>query len=192
MYLRKTERRNRDGSTVAYYALAENGWNPETGRSEARVIHSFGRADQLGTAALRRLVASINRVLEAGDGAAAEASLGEIEIDAVFDLGVVLAARGLWEELGIGPAVRSCLARAGLAAPHAAALFAMAAQRLDAPGSKLACAARWLPEVAWLPEANGLAVDQLYRALDVLAIGRRRSSATCSCGRPTCSASTST
>jgi hypothetical protein len=170
MYLRKTERRNRDGSTVAYYALAENGWNPETGRSEARVIHSFGRADQLGTAALRRLVASINRVLEAGDGAAAEASLGEIEIDAVFDLGVVLAARGLWEELGIGPAVRSCLARAGLAAPHAAALFAMAAQRLDAPGSKLACAARWLPEVAWLPEANGLAVDQLYRALDVLAI----------------------
>ena len=72
MYLRKTERRNRDGSTIAYYALAENGWNPETGRSEARVIHSFGRADQLGTAALRRLVASINRVLEAGDGAAAE------------------------------------------------------------------------------------------------------------------------
>ena len=170
MYLRKAERRNRDGSTVAYYALAENGWNPETGRSEARVIHSFGRADQLGTAALRRLVASINRVLEAGDGAAAEASLGEIEIDAVFDLGVVLAARGLWEELGIGPAVRSCLARAGLAAPHAAALFAMAAQRLDAPGSKLACAARWLPEVAWLPEANGLAVDQLYRAPDVLAV----------------------
>src|SRR5918997_4837497 len=124
MYLRKTERRNRDGSTVAYYALAENGCNPETGRSEARVIHSFGRADQLGTAALRRplrrplrrLVASINRVLEAGDGAAAEASLGEIEIDAAFDLGVVLAARGLWEELGTGPAVRSCLARAGLAA----------------------------------------------------------------------------
>src|SRR5829696_4840385 len=172
MYLRKAERRNRDGSTVAYYALAENGWNAETRRSEARIIHTFGRADQLDTAALQRLVASINRVLEAGDGAtsAARVGLGEIEIDAVFDLGVVLAARGLWEELGIGPAIRTCLARAGLAAPHAAALFAMAAQRLDAPGSKLACAARWLPEVAWLPEANGLAVDQLYRAPDVLAV----------------------
>jgi len=68
MYLRKTERRNRDGSTVAYYALAENNWNAETRRSEARVIHTFGRADQLDTAALQRLVASINRVLEAGDG----------------------------------------------------------------------------------------------------------------------------
>src|SRR5208282_6692387 len=48
--------------------------------------------------------------------------------------------------------------------------FAMAANRLDAPGSKLACAARWLPDVAFLPDAAGLAVDQLYRALDFLAV----------------------
>ena len=172
MYLRKTERRNRDGSTVAYYALAENRWNAETRRSEARVIHHFGRADQLDTAALLRLVASINRVLASGDGVPPEtrAGLGEIEIEAVFELGIALAVRSLWEALGIGPAVRTCLTQAGLAAPHAAALLAMAAQRLEAPGSKLACATRWLPEVAGLPEANGLAVDQLYRALDVLAV----------------------
>jgi Transposase DDE domain len=172
MYLRKTERRNRDGSTVAYYAPAENSWNAETRRSEARVIHSFGRADQLDAAALQRLVASINRVLATGDGVTpeAKAGLGEVEIEAVFELGIVLAVRSLWEELGIGPAARACLTQAGLAAPHAAALLAMAAQRLDAPGSKLACAARWLPEVAGLPEANGLVVDQLYRALDVLAV----------------------
>ena len=76
MYLRKTERRNRDGSTVAYYALAENSWNAEARRSEARVIHNFGRADQLDTAALQRLVASINRVLAAGEDVAAEARAG--------------------------------------------------------------------------------------------------------------------
>ena len=46
----------------------------------------------------------------------------------------------------------------------------MAAQRLDQPGSKLACAERWLPEVTWLPEAVGLKVDQLYRALDFLMV----------------------
>jgi hypothetical protein len=46
----------------------------------------------------------------------------------------------------------------------------MAAQRLDAPASILACATRWLPDIAWLPEADGLAVDQLYRALDFLAV----------------------
>jgi hypothetical protein len=46
----------------------------------------------------------------------------------------------------------------------------MMAQRLDEPGSKLACAERWLPERVWLPEAAGLKVDQLYRALDFLAV----------------------
>jgi transposase len=46
----------------------------------------------------------------------------------------------------------------------------MAANRLEQPGSKLACATRWLPDVAFLPDADGLAVDQLYRALDFLAV----------------------
>jgi hypothetical protein len=44
----------------------------------------------------------------------------------------------------------------------------MAAQRLDRPGSKLACHERWLDRV-WLPEARDLGLHQLYRALDVLA-----------------------
>ena len=43
MYLRYTKRQNRDGSTVGYYALAENAWNPGTQRSEAKVVHSFDR-----------------------------------------------------------------------------------------------------------------------------------------------------
>ena len=67
MYLRITERRNRDGSTVAYYALAENTWNAAAKRAEARVVHNFGRADEVDHDGLRRLIKSINRVLEAGD-----------------------------------------------------------------------------------------------------------------------------
>ncbi len=112
MYLRITQRRNRDGSTVAYYALAENAWNADAKRPEARVVHNFGRADQVDRAALERLVDSINRVLDDGEGrrAAARTDIPEIEIDRVFELGVVLAARALWEDLGIGPAIR--------AAPH--------------------------------------------------------------------------
>jgi hypothetical protein len=96
-------------------------------------------------------------------------AIPEIEIEQVLELGVVLAARSLWEDLGIGAAIRRCIAEGELTAPHEAALFAMAANRLDAPGSKLACAARWLPDVAFLPDACGLGVDQLYRALDFLA-----------------------
>src|SRR3954468_15577463 len=174
MYLRVTERRNRDGSSVAYYALAENVWNAQAKRSEAQVIHNFGRADQLDKAALQRLIASIQRVIDADAAGtlppSGKAGLPDIEIDAVFELGVVLAARAMWEELGIGEAIRARLMRAHLSAPHEMALFAMAAQRLDDPGSKLSCATRWLPDIAWLPEAGPLAVDQLYRALDFLAV----------------------
>jgi hypothetical protein len=174
MYLRVTERRNRDGCSVAYYALAENVWNTQAKRSEAQVIHNFGRADQLDKAALQRLIASIQRVIDADAVStlptSGKASLPDIEIDVVFELGVVLAARAMWEALGIGEAIRTRLMRAQLSAPHEMALFAMTAQRLDDPGSKLSCATRWLPDIAWLPEADKLAVDQLYRALDFLAV----------------------
>jgi hypothetical protein len=114
MYLRVTERRNRDGSATAYYALAENVWNATAKRSEVRVVHNFGRADRLDKAALQRLVASINRVIDAADAVPlrGKTALPEIEIDAVFALGIVLAARVLWEELGIGEAIRTRMARA--------------------------------------------------------------------------------
>src|SRR5271167_3873135 len=173
MYLRITQRQNRDGSTVAYYALAESVWNPDAKRPQAHVIHSFGRADQIDRAALERLVKSINRVLDDGDGLVADKrtlDIPNIDIERVFELGVVLAARALWEELGIGPAIRRCSEQAELTAPHETALFAMAANRLDDPVSKLACAERWLPDIAWLPDVAGLAVDQCYRALDFLAV----------------------
>jgi hypothetical protein len=137
------------------------------------VVHSFGRADQLDRAELERLVKSINRVLDDGDDATSNTATSdrpEIEIERVFELGVVLAARGLWEELGVGPAIRRCAEPAALTAPHETALFAMATNRLDEPVSKLACAERWLPDIAWLPDAAGLAVDQCYRALDFLAV----------------------
>jgi Transposase DDE domain len=163
MYLRITQRQNRDGSTVTYYALAENAWNATAKRAEARVVHNFGRADQLDRAALQRLVNSINRVLNEDEAVASTTpppAIPEIEIEQVLELGVVLAARSLWEDIAEGE----------LTAPHEAALFAMAANRLDVPGSKLACAARWLPDVAFLPDAAGLGVDQLYRALDFLAV----------------------
>ena len=70
MYLRMTQRQNRDGSTVTYYALAENTWNAMAKRAEARVVHNFGRADQVDRAALQRLVNSINRVLNEGEAVA--------------------------------------------------------------------------------------------------------------------------
>jgi hypothetical protein len=171
MYLRTTQRRNKDGSVVRYLALAENRRHPEKGHVEARVIHSFGREDQLDRAALERLVASIQRIL-AGTGGGPDArnaaSAGSIAIEASFALGVVHVAQALWTRLGIAEAIQARVEEKQRQAPHAAALLAMVAQRLDRPGSKLACHERWLDRV-WLPEARELGLYQLYRAMDVLA-----------------------
>lgn len=172
MYLRHTKRRNRDGSTVEYYALAENVWNPNTQRSEAKVVHSFGRADQLDKAALGRLVESIRRVL-VDDGIQEVMAKGEpvkvtdIEIERVQELGVIHVAKALWDKLGIGDAIKKHVLEKKLKVPYEIALLAMALQRLERPGSKLACHERWLDRV-WLPEAKDLGLHQLYRAMDLL------------------------
>ena len=62
MYLRATKRKNTDGSEVRYYQLAENLWDSERGCAVAKVVHNFGRADQLDGAKLKRLAKSILRV----------------------------------------------------------------------------------------------------------------------------------
>jgi hypothetical protein len=196
MYLRVTGRRNRDGSTVAYYALAENEWNAKAKRSEVRVVHSFGRADQLDKAALRRLVASINRVIDA-DATDTLPTRGktvvpEIDIETVFELGIVLAVRGLWQELGIGEAIRTRMARAGLTAPHEMALFAMATHRLDDPRRNLPA------RHGGCPTSPGCRRPVSSRSISSIApstsspSGLKRSNATCSCAAPTCFVSTST
>ena len=171
MYLRTTKRRNKDGSTVCYYALAENVRHPEKGYVEAKVVHSFGRADQLDKAALERLIHSIRRILDdtgTTPSPDAPARIGDIDIEDSFDLGVPHVAKAMWEKLGIGAAIQKRVREKKLKAPHEAALLAMAAQRLDRPGSKLACHERWLDRV-WLPEAKDLGLYQLYRAMDILA-----------------------
>ena len=62
MYLRTTRRKNKDGSVVEYYQLAHNERHPTTGKPVARIIHSFGRADELDRDHLVRLCHSIARV----------------------------------------------------------------------------------------------------------------------------------
>jgi hypothetical protein len=175
MYLRTTQRRNKDGSIVRYYALAENVRDPEKGHVEAKVVHSFGRADRLDRATLERLVRSIRRVLDANASEAPAGAKGRepaIEIEASFELGIVHVVEQLWTRLGIGEAIAARLAAEERRAPHAVALLAMAAQRLARPvlglDPRIACHERWLERV-WLPAARDLSLDQLYRALDVLA-----------------------
>src|SRR5262244_376612 len=172
MYLRTTRQRRKHGPDAIYYQLAENYYHKERRRSETRVIHTFGRADQVDPEALRRLAQSLLRVAndERIDLPARTfpPEVGIDDIEQVFDYGVLYAAHTLWEELGIGPLLREKMQQEGGEAPHDTALFAMTANRLARPTSKLACYEHWLADEVYWPAAKVLALEHLYRALDFL------------------------
>ena len=170
MYLRTTKRRNKDGSIVEYYQLAETRWDPVKRRPTVQIIHNFGRADTLDRDALVRLARSITRVCHGGVDVPEEvARPGEaLEREWARPLGVVHVTRALWEELGIGAVLRGLEQPGPRRAPHELALFTMVANRLAEPLSKLACYEHWVPERVYFPEAEELTLEHLYFALDFL------------------------
>jgi hypothetical protein len=168
MYLRETKRRNADGSSVSYLALAQNERDPATGVPRARIIHRFGRADQVDRVALARLVRSISRFLDAADAVAATAA-GEVSIIESRSMGSSWLADRLWERLEIG---KTIIAQAGgrrLAAERVErAIFAMVANRLSVkPLSKLA-GCEWVAERAFIEGLAEVSDDECYRAMDFL------------------------
>jgi Transposase DDE domain len=168
MYLRETKRRNADGSSVSYLALAQNERDPVTGVPHARIVHRFGRADQVDREALARLVRSISRFLDPADAVAAS-STGEVSVVDSRAMGSCWLADRLWERLGIGEAI---LAAAGARRVEAAAvertIFAMVANRLSVkPLSKLA-GCDWVAERAFVDGLAEVSDDACYRAMDFL------------------------
>jgi hypothetical protein len=167
MYLRESRRTNRDGSVVRYLQLAHNERHPQTGNSTAKVIHNFGRAEQVDRDALARLVGSISRYLTPEQAAAAVGG-GEVEVLDSRRLGGAWALDRLWERLGIGAAIRQVAAGRRLDADTVErVVFALVAQRALEPGSKLA-ATRWVGERVAIDGLAGFSDDQAYRAMDFL------------------------
>ena len=68
MYVKTTSRTNKDVTPVRYLHLAHNEWDPAAGRSVPKVLYSFGREDALDRAAIKRLVASLSKLLDPADG----------------------------------------------------------------------------------------------------------------------------
>jgi hypothetical protein len=179
MYLRTTQRKNKDGSIVTYYPLAHNIWQPESGHAVAKVIHNFGRADQLDREAVVRLCRSIARVcgLEVHDPRVTksasvppepQAGLPEdIQLISSQKRGVVWMAEALGDRLQIGLTLRTLVRQQRVSPSSERALFATTANRLDTPCSKLGVWERWLQTV-YLPSCQGLTPDQMYEAMDFL------------------------
>jgi hypothetical protein len=167
MYLRETRRTNRDGSVVAYLQLAHNERHPDTGSSVAKVIHNFGRAEQVDRDGLARLVSSISRFLTP-EQATAAARGAEVEIVDSRPLGGAWTLDRLWERLGIGAAIRRVATGRRLDGEAVErVVFALVAQRALKPGSKLA-ATDWVAKRVAIEGLSAFTDDQAYRAMDFL------------------------
>ena len=165
MYLRVTQRRNRGGDVVRYLQLAHNERNAR-GVPVAKIIHTFGREDEVDRDALARLVASISRFLEPDAALAAGAPAGFDFIEA-RELGRPHVVQALWAELGIGRALGRVAVSRRYRREVEREVFAMVAQRCIAPASKLE-ATRWAPREVVLPGVGELSDDGLYAAMDFL------------------------
>lgn len=166
MYLRTIARRNQDGSVVRYCQLAHNVRNAR-GQSQAQVIYSFGREEELDREALARLVRSISRVLGPGQALAAGAP-EELRFLSSRSMGGGHLLDHLWRRLGIDAAITRALAARRYPADIERTLFALVANRALDPTSKLRCAQRWAREQVALPDVEAFSEDDAYRAMDAL------------------------
>jgi len=178
MYLRSTKRKNKDGSTVEYYQLAHNERHPQTRKPVAKIIHNFGRADQLDRQELVRLCHSIARVCglivtdpcDESVASSENASFGlgdTLTIQQTLAMGCPMVIEALWERLGLKKTLEEVAKGAGAKIPYERALLAMVANRLCDPESKLGVWDRWLSTV-YLPACQDLKLRHMYEAMDLL------------------------
>ena len=168
MYVKTSVRKTRNGE-VRYLQLAHNEWDAAKGRSVPRVIYGFGREDQLDKEAVRRLVASLSRLLEPGEGPVTGDGILEFAESRPYGGAYVLDQ--MWQRLGIG-AILAGLASPGRGGPRDAAaaervLFGLVANRALAPSSKLA-ASEWMSRDVHIDGLGEVTDDACYRAMDWL------------------------
>jgi len=158
--------------------LAHNVWNQQSNQAVAKIIHNFGRADELDRGSLVRLCKSIAHVCgvevheltapqENPAGRDQDMLPDEVKLIQTRELSMVMALEVLWERLGIASALKKIIKQQGYNEAYERALLAMTANRLCEPESKLGVWDRWLNKV-YLPSCQDLKLDQMYEAMDML------------------------
>ena len=165
MYLRRTERRTKDGA-VGYLQLAHNEWDPASKQSKVRVLYNFGREDLLDRDAIVRLIGSLQRALEP-DQALATRAAPDLQFIESRPMGGAWALDGLWRELQVDRTLERLLEGRRLDRRAERVIFAMVANRALKPLSKLACS-KWVTEHAWIAGLSELDEDSCYRSMDWL------------------------
>jgi hypothetical protein len=148
MYLRTHKARVAGGKEVEYLYLAHNVRDRETKKSVPKILHAFGRSDDLDREELVRLCRSVARVcglevrdpLKEGRKATSDRVLpeGVTQVE-TWPLGPVWVMEALWERFGIAEELRRIERETKCTVPYERALFAMTANSLCEPATQLGC-----------------------------------------------------
>ena len=166
MYLRRTQRRRADGSTVGYVQLAHN--RRVGGVTRAEVLLNLGREDELDVEGLRRLARSITRYTDGEPGDVAAVAGEGLEVVQSRPFGGAYVLDALWRRLGVADAIAAAVGARRFATDVERVLFALVANRALRPFSKLA-AADWASRDVHVAGLEAMDEHQAYRAMDVLA-----------------------
>jgi hypothetical protein len=165
MFVRTAVRRNKDGSAVRYLQLVHNEWDPAAKAAKMKVLHSFGREDQVDKAAIERLAGSLCQLLDPGRAAALREP--GLSYSGSVAFGGPWLLDQLWQRLGIAAILAARLGKTRRDAAAERVLFALVANRALDPSSKLA-AAHWVGRKAWIDRLPETSDDACYRAMDWL------------------------
>ena len=167
--MRRIARKNKNGTTTAYIQLAHNYRDPKTGVPKAKVLHSFGREDELDVESIRRLIKSMCRFLRPEEALGVVAEMdgdsGPLAVEWSRDLGGPWILDQLWQKLGIRHVLEKLLQARRYQVPVERVVFSMVANRALDPASKRKVE-EWVHEDVVIDDLPQVAVQQLYRAMD--------------------------
>ncbi|MFD4977802.1 IS1634 family transposase [Streptomyces sp. NPDC058424] len=166
MYVRTSSRRNKSGQVVRYLQLAHNEWDSAAGVSRTKVLHSFGREDEIDRDAIERLVAALTRLLDP-TRAAALTGPADLVFTEARPLGGTYVLDGIWQRLGLDDAMRRQLTGRRLDPRVERVLFALVANRALDASSKLA-ATDWISHDVHIEGLPAIDEQSCYRAMDWL------------------------
>jgi len=168
----KIRRRKRAGQTYQYVDIVES--RRREGKVVRATLGTLGRLEDLPPAKIDALITHLRRLASPeGDHGI---SGGALDVIATRQYGLALAARHLWEELGLGDQLRQLSARPGATLEEA--VFRMVVNRLADPHSKLALVdwedeqgqtrPGWQGQVEWRSDVPALDYNHYLRAMDGL------------------------
>jgi hypothetical protein len=166
VYVKASSRKTKDGQVIRYLQLAHNEWDAEAGVSRTKILHSFGREDEIDRDGVKRLVAALSRLLDPA-GALAATSGGELTLTSARPVGGTYALDQLWRKLGLDQVIRAQLSGRKLDPRVERVLFALVANRALAASSKLA-ATGWIGGDAHIDGLDQIDEQSCYRAMDYL------------------------